>query len=107
MILSRNTRKGVTVNRPTRSDDGRAEREVMKITDSKRTVEIRMMVWENNNYSPDWSNDFFDAGLLNYDEDIDAYIVDDVDYCIDQAQEWAAEDENNTVFVEEVNNDRY
>ena len=74
----------------------------MKITDGKRTVEIRMMVWENNNYSPDWAEDFFNAGLLNYDEDTDAYTVADINYCIEQAREWAEEEENNTVTVEEI-----
>lgn len=74
----------------------------MKITDCKRTVEIRMMIWQGNGYSPDWANDFFDAGLLPHDEETEIYTVEDVDYCIDAAQEWADEDENNRVFVEEI-----
>ena len=71
----------------------------MKMTDGKKTVEITMKVWNdfNTGYSPDWSNDFFNAGILPYDEDEDLHIVDDVDYCIEQA-----EDENNAVFVEEL-----
>lgn len=76
----------------------------MKMTDGKKTVEITMKIWNdfNTGYSPDWSNDFFNAGLLPYDEDEDFFIVDDVDYCIEQAEEWEAEDENNAVFVEEL-----
>lgn len=76
----------------------------MKMTDGKKTVEITMKVWNdfNTGYSPDWSNDFFDAGILPYDEDEDFFIVDDVDYCIEQAEEWEAEDENNAVFVDEL-----
>lgn len=76
----------------------------MKMTDGKKTVEITMKVWNdfNTGYSPDWSNDFFNAGILHYDEDEDFFIVDDVDYCIEQAEEWEAEDENNAVFVEEL-----
>lgn len=76
----------------------------MKMTDGKKTVEITMKVWSdfNTGYSPDWSNDFFNAGILPYDEDEDFFIVDDVDYCIEQAEEWEAEDENNAVFVEEL-----
>ena len=35
--------------------------------------------------------------IKNYDG-----AVDDVDYCIEQAEEWEAEDENNAVFVEEL-----
>lgn len=76
----------------------------MKMTDGKKTVEITMKVWNdfNTGYSPDWSNDFFNAGILPYDEDEDFFIVDDVDYCIEQAEEWEDEDENNAVFVEEL-----
>ena len=36
----------------------------MKITDGKRTVEIRMMIWQETGFSPDWSNDYFGAGQL-------------------------------------------
>ena len=83
----------------------------MKITDGKKTVEIRMMVWEGSGYSPDWSADFFDAGGLPYDDEKDVYIVDDVDYCIEQAMEWKETNEgfmgeikteNNYVWVDEI-----
>lgn len=74
----------------------------MKITDGKRIVGIRMMVWNGTGYSPDWANDFFDAGLLPYDSEMDAYIVEDVAYCIRQAQEWFFEAENNMVFVDNI-----
>lgn len=83
----------------------------MKITDGKKTVDIRMMAWEGSGYSPDWSTDFFNAGLLEYDRENDVYIVDDVDYCIEQAEDWRDSrgdfrddepNENNMVFVEEV-----
>lgn len=83
----------------------------MKITDGKKTVSIRMMVWEGSGYSPDWSQDFFEAGSLPYNEDTDTYTVDDVDYCIDQAMEWKETNEgflgeikteNNCVWVDEV-----
>lgn len=73
----------------------------MKITDGKRTVEIQMMVWQGSGYSPDWSNDFFDAGLLPRDED-GIYTVGSVDYCIEMAKDWESEEEDNTVFVEDV-----
>ena len=83
----------------------------MKITDGKKTVEIRMMVWEGNGYSPDWSLDFFEAGSLPYNDETDTYTVDDVDYCIDQAMEWRETNEgflgdikteNNCVWVDEL-----
>ena len=37
-------------------------------------------------YSPDWSGDFFKVGGLYYDQHIEGYRVDDVDYCIDSAR---------------------
>ena len=83
----------------------------MKITDGKKTVSIRMMVWEGSGYSPDLSQDFFDAGSLPYDDETDTYTVEDVDYCIEQAMEWKETNtgflgdiatENNAVFVEEL-----
>lgn len=70
----------------------------MKMTDGKNTINIEMKVWEDTKYSPDFSNDFFDAGCLNRDEN-DFYIVKDIDYCIDQAKEWSNESENNYVFL--------
>lgn len=75
-----------------------------KLTDGKRSVGIRMMVWSGTGYSPDWSNDFFEVGMLSTVEigpDI-LYCVPDVAYCIEQAQEWAKEDENNEVFVDDL-----
>ncbi len=83
----------------------------MKITDGKKTVNIRMMVWEGSGYSPDWSQDFFEAGSLPYNEDTDTYTVDDVDYCIEQAMEWKETNEgfmgeikteDNCVWVDEI-----
>ena len=36
----------------------------MRLTDGKRTVEITMQEWAGNEYTPDWSADFFEAGGL-------------------------------------------
>lgn len=57
----------------------------MRITDGKRTVEIKIQRWNGNGYDPDWSIDYFCAGSLPYDEETDTYTVPDVDYCIDMA----------------------
>lgn len=73
-------------------------------------VEIEMMTWQEDQsqYTIDWSNDFFEVGSLERDEEAEAYLVDDVEYCIEQANDWkmsrgdyseAEFDENNTVFV--------
>ena len=61
----------------------------MKLTDGKKVVEIRMQVWNGGGYEPDWSQDFFEAGGLPTDDATGASVVDDVDYCIEQAQDWA------------------
>lgn len=81
-----------------------------KLTDGKKTVGTTMAVWTGDGYTPDWSNDFYDVGCLEYDEEKDAYIVDDVEYCIEQAMDWKnsegdyssnAPNEDNNVDVEE------
>lgn len=59
-----------------------------KLMDSKRIIEITMQEWAFGQYNPDWSNDFFDVGALPYDEEHEAYIVKDVDYCIEMALDW-------------------
>lgn len=58
---------------------------MIKLMDKTRTVEITMQEWNGNQYNPDWSADFFEAP---YDAENDAYIVADVDYCIDMAIDW-------------------
>lgn len=59
-----------------------------RLTDGKKTVEITMRNWDGNGWTPDWSRDFFATGSLHYDADSDAYTVQDVDYCVDQAMDW-------------------
>lgn len=61
----------------------------MKLTDGTKTVEIKIQRWNGTSYDPDWSNDFFEAGNLPYDEETDTYTVDDVEYCIDMAMDEA------------------
>lgn len=58
----------------------------MKITDGKRTVEINIMTWNGTGYGPDWAGEYFNAGALPYDEENDAYTVQDVQYCINMAE---------------------
>lgn len=59
-----------------------------RLTDKTRTVEITMCEWTGSGYTPDWSNDFFQVGVLQYSADRDAYIVADVEYCAEQAEDW-------------------
>lgn len=58
----------------------------MKITDGKRTVEINIMTWNGAGCGPDLAEEYFNAGALPYDEEKDAYTVQDVQYCIDMAE---------------------
>lgn len=77
----------------------------MYLTDRTRLIKIEMQVWGwkgSDGFSPDWSNDFFESGCLPYDGELDAYEVEDIDYCIEQAQEWEDEDENNFVSWREL-----
>lgn len=60
----------------------------MILTDGKKTVKITMHVWNEPNMSNDFSSDFFEAGGLDRDEETGAYIVQDIDYCIEQAENW-------------------
>ena len=75
-----------------------------KLTDGTRTVTITMQTWDGNNYSPDFSYDFFEVGALER-ADEETYIVEDVEYCIDQAEDWEAEAAENVVFIEEEGED--
>lgn len=60
----------------------------MKLTDGKRTVDITMQEWDGSQWGLDWSLDFFEAGNLEYNEETNTYTVGDVDYCIEQANDW-------------------
>lgn len=59
-----------------------------RLTDGKRTVEISMANWDGSQWSPDWSSDFFAVGSLEYNDETEAYCVQNVDYCIDYAMDW-------------------
>lgn len=62
---------------------------MIRLTDGIATVCIEMRHWDEINqcYTPDWSGDFFEVGSLSIDFRRNAYIVDDVNYCIEQAKE--------------------
>lgn len=63
------------------------------LVDKNKAVEISIREWdeENTQYGPDWSADFFEVGgLKTVSEPELAYVVDDVDYCIEQADDMVA-----------------
>lgn len=57
-----------------------------KFYDGKKIVEIEMV---DDNTGCSWENDFFEVGQLPYNEDLDAYRVEDVDYLVDYATSYA------------------
>lgn len=60
-----------------------------RFTDGRRTVEIDMRVYHTDRgYSSDYSIEFFSVGSLEYDQDLNAYVAEDVQYLIDQAFDW-------------------
>lgn len=60
----------------------------MKMTDGKKLVEVTMKIWNGSGYGPDWANEFFETAGLEFDGEVDAFMVDDVDYCIEQMEDW-------------------
>lgn len=86
----------------------------MRLTDGKKIVDVQIRRWiEGFGYGPDWSHDFFGTDESVYDAELEAYVVYDLEYCIDYAREEArvkydAEfgicmpDEDVHVIVEEV-----
>lgn len=66
---------------------------MIRLIDNNKAVEISIREWdeENSQYGPDQSADFFEiGGLETVSEPELAYIVDGVDYCIDQADDMVA-----------------
>lgn len=64
-----------------------------RFIDNDGTIK-RICVREFNGYNwlPDWSMDFFEVGnleLVEFDDGTYAYKVDDLDYLIDYANDWA------------------
>ena len=65
------------------------------LIDNTKAVEITLREWDCDSlgYGPDWSNDFFEVGALKSVDGLDdAYWVDDVDYCVEQANDMVAGD---------------
>lgn len=66
---------------------------MIRLIDNNKAVEISIRAWddENTQYGPDWAADFFEVGLLKPVEDEEStYVVDDVDYCIEYANDMVA-----------------
>ena len=70
----------------------------MKFTDGKKTVEITIT---DNRNDIDVTADLMEVGSMEYNEDMDAYIVEDVYYCADFAKSEFA-DNDVEVEIEEL-----
>lgn len=66
-----------------------------KFTDGKKILSIEMV---DNATGAAFENDFFEVGGLAHDDELDTYIVDDVEYLADYAQSYA--DGTNSDFDE-------
>lgn len=70
---------------------------MVRLIDDSKAVEISLREWdeENMRYGSDWAADFLDVGNLKTVEDNEsayapAYVVDDVDYCVEQVNDMVA-----------------
>lgn len=63
------------------------------LIDNTKAVEVTIREWDADSvqYGPDWSADFFGINAMEYVDGLDnAYWVDDVDYCVEQANDMVA-----------------
>lgn len=70
----------------------------MKFTDGKKSIEL---IITDNNSGIDVTADLMEVGTMEYDEELNAYKVEYVDYCAEYARSEFAED-NVEVIVEEL-----
>lgn len=67
----------------------------MKITDNKRTIDIQIRRWNADSWNPGWGGDCSEALIdesFHWDDESQAWVVDDVQDVIDYAEEQAAID---------------
>lgn len=62
----------------------------MRFTDREKILEIEMRTFDGTSHGQDFSGEFFSSPNLTYNEYRDAYLVDDVDYLVEQAKDWKA-----------------
>lgn len=63
---------------------------IIRLIDNNKAVEISIRAWddESSQYGSDWAADFFEVGFLKPVEGEEStYVVDDVDYCIEYAND--------------------
>ena len=62
---------------------------MIRLTDGYATVTVEMKTWDEHNqcYTPDRAPEFFDVGGLSIDPSTQAYMVEDVNQCLDKARD--------------------
>lgn len=62
---------------------------MIRLTDGYATVTVEMKTWDERNqcYTPDRADEFFGVRGLPIDLSTQAYKVEDVNYCLDQARD--------------------
>lgn len=63
----------------------------MKFTDGKKTIEMKLMAWDNGNRegAVDVTEGLFNPdGLMKYDKDLGAYVIEDVENIETFAKNW-------------------
>lgn len=77
-----------------------------RFTDGLRLVEISMYSVDGSDVAPDCEDVILDIYELKYDEVLDAYIVDDVKFLIDEAYDWE-HGEGDYEITDEEDNDEF
>lgn len=72
------------------------------ITDSNRTIELLMTIWDGAQFVPDMTEEVCGLGGCPADPDTGAYAVHTVDYFIELSREWKAEDGNRVALYWDV-----
>ncbi len=76
---------------------GNAERETdMKFTDGKRYLDIQAGFRIGDALVYDYTGILFDVDTLKKDKDTGAYVTDNVEDLLDEAEEWKEQDEDGT-----------
>lgn len=85
----------------------------MRVTDGKVIADVKVFEFDpaSSGFTPDWSEDFFNAGLLRFNDDLDACEVrenETVQDYVDSAEAWAnGEDDSDTDYCYEVGEEAF
>ena len=62
---------------------------MIRLTDGQKTISVEMKIRISDfEYGRDFSHEFFNVDNLRCDEKTGVYVVPDIQYCIDQVEDW-------------------